>query len=86
MAIDRAPVLIVLTAKGLDLAARVADVLPAAEIHGHAARVPDAPVGFARVADHLQDLFRLLLQGFVDDVGYDEALDLLEGVGQLGYE
>ena len=57
MAIERTPVLIVLTAKGLGMAARVADALPGAEVHGLATRVPDAPVRFERVADHLRDLF-----------------------------
>ena len=58
MAVDRTPVIVVLTTKGLDLAARVAGVLPDAEIHGLAARVPEAPVRFDRVADHLREVFR----------------------------
>ncbi len=57
MAIDRAPAVIALTAKGHDLAARVAKAVPGAEIHGLAKRVAAAPVRFDRVADHLRDLF-----------------------------
>ena len=58
MAIDRTPVILVLTSKGLELAARVAAALPDAEIHGLATRVPDAAILFDRVADHLREIFR----------------------------
>ncbi len=57
MAVERAPVIVVLTAKGLNLAARVADALPSVEIHGLAARMPNAPIRFQHVAEHLQELF-----------------------------
>jgi cobalt-precorrin 5A hydrolase/precorrin-3B C17-methyltransferase len=49
--------LVVITADGLDAARRVQPVLPQSCIHGLAARVPEADVGFSDVALHLQSLF-----------------------------
>ncbi len=56
MAID-APAIVVLTARGYDLAEQVAAVLPDAEIHGLATRVPEAPIVFERATDHMRALF-----------------------------
>ncbi len=57
MAIEATPVVIVLTAAGLDLAERIVAELPGAEIHGLARRVPGAPVRFDRTPDHIRHLF-----------------------------
>ncbi len=44
-------------ARGLELAARLKDVLPGAEIHGLQGRVEGADVAFADVASHIRGLF-----------------------------
>ena len=51
MAIEATPVVIVLTAAGLDLAERIVAELPGAEIHGLVRRVPGAPIRFDRTPD-----------------------------------
>ena len=48
---------IALTARGLDLARRLAAALPGAEVHGLAGRADDADVTFDRAAEHLRGLF-----------------------------
>lgn len=57
MAVEEMPVFLALTAKGFALATRIAKGLPGAEVHGLAARVPDAPVVFERLSEHAQGLF-----------------------------
>ncbi|MEE8272649.1 MAG: precorrin-3B C(17)-methyltransferase [Alphaproteobacteria bacterium] len=57
MAVTVPPALIVLTPGGLALALRLAEGLPDAEIHGLAARVPEAAICFDSVATHLRALF-----------------------------
>ncbi len=49
--------LVVLGPRGLELAARLKDVLPGAEIHGLRGRVEDADVTFADAASHIRGLF-----------------------------
>lgn len=57
MEVTAAPVLVVLTAKGLALAERLRAVLPDAEIHGRAGRVEAADQVFEDSIAALQDLF-----------------------------
>ncbi len=52
-----APVFIALTAKGRDLAERLSAAWPGSELHGLAGRTEPVEVGFASVAEHLQELF-----------------------------
>ena len=53
-----APVLVVLTRRGLGLAHRLAADLPGAEVHGLAGRAEAAEVMFAKAAPHLRELFQ----------------------------
>ena len=57
MALDPAPVLLVLTAAGMPLARRIAEAVPEAEIHGLADRAPEAPHRFAKMPEHARALF-----------------------------
>ena len=52
------PVFVVLTKGGLDLARRLAETLPGAEVHGLAGRADGAEVTFEAAAAHLRELFR----------------------------
>lgn len=54
---SEAPVFVVLTQAGLELARRVAAALPGAEVHGLAGRVPGADSRFANTTEHLRTLF-----------------------------
>lgn len=49
---------VVLTAAGAKLAARIARALPGAELHGRAGRIAKAEIVFADTATHLRALFR----------------------------
>ncbi len=50
-------VFVALTAKGAELALRLAESLPRAEVHGLAGRADAAPVVFRDTLEHLRDLF-----------------------------
>lgn len=53
----KAPVIIVLTQTGFDLAIRLKQILPQAQIHGRASRVSDCDVEFSDAPDHIGKLF-----------------------------
>ncbi len=52
------PAIVALTARGLELARRIASALPDAELHGRAGRTDGAAVVFDDTAAHLQALFQ----------------------------
>ena len=52
-----APVFLALTARGAELARRLAAEVPGAEVHGRTGRVEQADQLFASTADHLRELF-----------------------------
>ncbi len=52
------PAIVALTARGLELARRIAKALPQAELHGRAGRTRDAAVTFDDTASHLRALFQ----------------------------
>ena len=51
------PVVVALSARGLDTARRIQAALDGAELHGRAGRVADADVAFADTAAHLRELY-----------------------------
>ena len=53
-----APAIVVLTARGLALARRIARALPEVELHGRAGRAEGASVTFDDTAAHLQAMFQ----------------------------